>query len=349
MGQMYTNDVHFTKFYPMISRAEVPDTLIELIQDISIPSKLHLDNAKELTSGKMGDLLRKFLIQSTQSEPYSPWQVRAELCICGIKKSVGESLDRMGAPRCLWDYCARYHSVVRNLPAHPTYRLHGCTSHEIVTGRTPNILEYLDYAWYETVCYYDQEARFPEPRRNLAKWFGAAHRVGQTLCYQLLSASGRPIVGSTIQPLSRNEKKSEDIINRIKELDRMITDNISILPTQPTLEELRDIDVYAEDCQPYIPVEPNAVKPEVDDFTPEDYENLIAAEVLLPKGDILVLAMEAGRKHDENGNPVGISNTNPLLDTRVFNIQFHDGHTEEYAANSIIENIYSQLDPNGEC
>jgi hypothetical protein len=50
MGQMCINDVHFTKFYPIMSKAEAPDTLIELIQDISIPSVLHSDNAKEWTS-----------------------------------------------------------------------------------------------------------------------------------------------------------------------------------------------------------------------------------------------------------------------------------------------------------
>jgi len=44
----------------------------------------------------MGDLLRKFWIRGTQSEPYSPWQVRAELCVNEIKKSVRGSLDHTG-------------------------------------------------------------------------------------------------------------------------------------------------------------------------------------------------------------------------------------------------------------
>ena len=81
MGQLYTNDVHFTKFYPMHQKSEVADTLVQLMQDVWIPSDLHSDDAKELTQGKMGNLLRKFWIKPSQSEPYSPWQVRAELCI----------------------------------------------------------------------------------------------------------------------------------------------------------------------------------------------------------------------------------------------------------------------------
>jgi hypothetical protein len=81
MGQMFTNDVHFTKFYLMRAKSEAPDALISFMQDIGIPSALHSDDAKELTQGHMGELLRKFWLKGTQSEPYSPWQVRTELCI----------------------------------------------------------------------------------------------------------------------------------------------------------------------------------------------------------------------------------------------------------------------------
>jgi hypothetical protein len=169
MGQLYTNDVHFTKFYPMHQKSKVADTLTQLMQDVGIPSDLHSDDAMELTQGRMGDMLKKFWIKPSQSEPYSPWQVQAELCILEIKKAVRMSLDRTQAPRRLWDCCTRYHSEIRNLTAHPIFRLEGRTPYEIVCGRTPDILEYLDNTWYETVWYYDQEANFPEPRRKMAK------------------------------------------------------------------------------------------------------------------------------------------------------------------------------------
>jgi hypothetical protein len=88
MGQLYTNDLDFTKFYPMKRKSEAPDTLVSFMQDIGIPTELHSDDAKELTQGKMADIARQFWIRTTQSEPYSPWQVRAELCIREIKKAV---------------------------------------------------------------------------------------------------------------------------------------------------------------------------------------------------------------------------------------------------------------------
>ncbi len=88
--------------------------------------------------------------------------------------------------------------------------------------------------------------------------------------------------------------------------------------------ELQDVD-YDND-QPYIPLEPDAERMEADDYTPEECDNLIAAEVLLPKGDILVPATVVGRKRDHSGQPVGTSNPNPILDTRVYNVQFSNGH-----------------------
>jgi hypothetical protein len=54
-----------------------------------------------------------------------------------------------------------------------------------------------------------------------------------------------------------------------------------------------------------------------------------------------------GRKRDVDGNPVGIANSNPILDTRMHEVQFPDGHTESYVANVIVENMYAQVDHEG--
>jgi hypothetical protein len=87
--------------------------------------------------------------------------------------------------------------------------------------------------------------------------------------------------------------------------------------------------------------------PEADAFDAQTYDQYILAEVMIPKGDNLVTAKVLGRKHDHDGNPIGIGHSNPLLDTRIYKVQFPDGHTEEYAANAIAENIYSQVDEEG--
>jgi hypothetical protein len=267
------------------------------------------------------------------------------LCIRELKKAVRYTLDKTGVPRRLWDYCTIYHFELRNLIAHPVYKLHGCMPYEVVTGCTPDISEYLDYSWYKTIWYFDQHADFPEPYRKMAKWLGVAHRVGQALCYYILPASGILIVPSTIQALTRIEKDSETTIRQIIELDHQIKDNISLLPTQDVPQEL--LDVNDDDYVPYLPVEPEAEKPDAEDYTPQEFDSLISAKVLLPKGNVLLPATVIGRKRDHTGQPLGTSNTNPMLDTRIYNVQFGDGHIKEYAANVMAGNIYSQLDPNG--
>jgi hypothetical protein len=186
--------------------------------------------------------MKKFWTRGSQSEPYSARQVRAELCIREMKKAVRHTLKRTRASKRLWYYCTLYHSELRNFTPHPHFKLHGRIPNEIVTGYLPDISEYLDYSWYETVWYHDQDAPFPETRRKLAKWLGVAHHVGQALCYYILPESGRPIIRSTIQAFTRAEKESEEILNKVKALDRSIKDNIDTLPVLDISIELQDVD-----------------------------------------------------------------------------------------------------------
>jgi hypothetical protein len=241
----------------------------------------------------------------------------------------------------LWDYCTIYQCELCNLIAHPLYQLNGRTPYELVVGRTPDISEYLDFSWYDNVWYYDQDAPFPTERRKLAKWIGVAHRVSQALCYYLLPANGIPIVRSTIQALTDEELRSENAKHQIRQLNQHIMEKIGDVDLADIPLELRDeYDVFE-------PVEPEACKPEIGDFSPNSYDALISVELLLPKGDVLLPAKVIGRKRDSDGNPVGMAHPNPIVDTRVYEVVFHDGHVEEYAANVIAENMYAQVDAEG--
>ena len=43
------------------------------------------------------------------------------------------------------------------------------------------------------------------------------------------------------------------------------------------------------------------------------------------------------RKRDADGNPIGKANANPLLDTRLYKVEFPDRDVREYAANVIAD------------
>jgi hypothetical protein len=49
-----------------------------------------------------------------------------------------------------------------------------------VAGKTPDITEYMEFAWYEPIFYYE-DLPFPDSRRVIARWLGVAHRVGLAL------------------------------------------------------------------------------------------------------------------------------------------------------------------------
>jgi hypothetical protein len=51
------------------------------------------------------------------------------------------------------------------------------------------------------------------------------------------------------------------------------------------------------------------------------------------------------RKWDKDGNPIGLANANPILDTREYTFTFEDGDETVLNANLIAEEIYAQCDP----
>jgi hypothetical protein len=59
------------------------------------------------------------------------------------------------------------------------------------------------------------------------------------------------------------------------------------------------------------------------------------------------LGIITARKHNLHGNPVGRGHSNPIFDTRIYQVEFPDGYTREFSTNVIAQNLYSQLDNKG--
>jgi hypothetical protein len=60
-----------------------------------------------------------------------------------------------------------------------------------------------------------------------------------------------------------------------------------------------------------------------------------------------VLSNSSNASNDAEGKPVGLSNTNPLLDSREYDVEFPDGSVDVLTANTIAESLYSQVDQEG--
>jgi hypothetical protein len=83
------------------------------------------------------------------------------------------------------------------------------------------------------------------------------------------------------------------------------------------------------------------------EIMPEIGDNYLSAELMLPKGSVMVKGHVTACKRDRGGNPVGHANDNPILDTRSCILDFDDGDQTELTANMIAESLYLQCDPNG--
>ena len=85
-----------------------------------------------------------------------------------------------------------------------------------------------------------------------------------------------------------------------------------------------------------------------DEYTSEAYNEYLAAEVVLPHGGMSARAKVTVRKCDAMGRPIGKkAPAQPMLDTRMYEIEFPDSLTEAIMVNLIAENLYSQVDAEG--
>jgi len=241
------------------------------------------------------------------------------------------------------------------LTAQPLFSLHGRTPFKMVTGNTPDISEYLAFEWYQPVYYFDQTA-FPEQREIKGRWIGVAHNVGQAMCFGVLPQSGMPIARTTVRAITEAELQMDRVRQELECFDASIKAKIgdhlideSDLSFEVDSRELVMAlqEASEEDDGHYKAMEPEADRPEIDDYDEEMYDKLLSAEVSLPRGDFQFIRRVIGRKRDAEGRPVGRSNTNPILDTRVYEVEFPDGTINEYAANILAEALYAQVDVDG--
>jgi hypothetical protein len=76
-------------------------------------------------------------------------------------------------------------------------------------------------------------------------------------------------------------------------------------------------------------------------------DTLINTEVLLQAGNSAAIAKVMQRCVDDEGKVVGNYDSNPLLNTMMYECEFGDGTTKAYAANTIASNIYQESNADG--
>ena len=76
-------------------------------------------------------------------------------------------------------------------------------------------------------------------------------------------------------------------------------------------------------------------------------DNYLNAEISVPRGGTLSKGRVIARKRDKDSNPIGLANTNPILDTCEYTFTFDDGDETVLNVNLIAEAMYAQCNPDG--
>jgi len=90
----------------------------------------------------------------------------------------------------------------------------------------------------------------------------------------------------------------------------------------------------------------NGDVPEADDvFDPDSYDQYLNMELTIDRGgEHPEFARVTKRLKDHRGNPIGTANNNPILDTRMYEVEYADDHKQALSANVIAENLFTSVD-----
>jgi len=360
---IFTDGKGFDAVYPFNSKAHYPERLMSFIHDYGVMKTLVTDGASEMQKGKGQAIANEYHINLKVSVPYSPWQNAAEGSVRENKRFTRRKLHQTGAPKRLWSFTSKWGAALRRLTALDIPELEGRTPYERVTGATPNITPYAMFEWYQPVYFHQPVAGYPHQKREIGRLIGVADNCTDELAYVVLPKSGKIQIRKAVWALEIGSENNLTVQAELLELDKGInerygdhtlklnrakgvtTETLDSEPEElpPPPPELFE----GDEDDPIEPFEPNEKSQEADLFTPEAMDEYLNAELLLPHGDAMQRARILRRKRDESGLPIGRRHSNPILDTREYEVEFPDGATDIVTTNLIAENLLSQVDDEG--
>ena len=258
---------------------------------------------------------------------------------------------RTGAPKRLWCYASNRVAGIHRVTASDIPSMEGRTPEEAVTRSTPDITA------YGTIHLFNSSRK---KRKKSKSFFLGVHKsCVDELAYCVMASSGKVVVCTSAWALSKDNNLNPVIQGNLEELRKNVVDKVGFisdvtfdLPEVP--DDLLDEDDY--DTPPMIAVDDNALAKNVDNFTPEAYDEYLTVNVKLSNsGEIMFkrsmwnahVCYRSNRKLDVDGKRYDRRNSNPMLDTRLYKVEFVDGSVETVTAHLIAENLYSQVDEEG--
>jgi hypothetical protein len=176
------------------------------------------------------------------------------------------------------------------------------------------------------------------------------------MAYSIITRTGKVIMRKAMWGITEEELSTDAIQEQLNSLDESIKKRIrnQIKNDKAACEPGFDhedtpeglFDNEEEPIAETIELELSA--PEADEYTLEAYDEYLMAEVVLPHGGESARVKVTMWKCNALGRPIGVKAPGqPMLDTRMYEVEFPDGSMEVVMANLIAENLYSQVDAEG--
>jgi hypothetical protein len=356
-GQVFSNGTFFAEIYPMARKKDAGQALKTFVLELGVPEELTVDGSKQQTmpGTEFMKCCRRNDIKAHRIEPERPNQNPAEGVIWEVRRRWFRTMIRKRVPRKLWDYGVRWTTQVIQRTSTQAGGLRGACPMEEVTGKTVDMIsEYLDFGFYNHISYKENAGL---GRTAIGRWLGVSHRVGGLMSYWVLMQAGTVISRTTVQRITNLEKQTDEVKQSISEYDAEIIcrfkeeEDLNYDGAKPNPEDWSE---YLENDPDFQEEFDNIVNdpsvPEADDeFTPDVFnDTYMNMELAIPRdGYGPEFAKVTRRLSDKNGVPIGKANSNPILDTRMYEVEYTDGHKASLAANAIAANMFAQIDNEG--
>ena len=96
----------------------------------------------------------------------------------------------------------------------------------LLNGDTIDLSEYLDFDFYNTVCYW--ETLSGEKGETLpGRWLGISHCIGTGMCYWILNKNGNTISRSTVHYITKEDCQDSKMKETLTSFDNTIKEKLS--------------------------------------------------------------------------------------------------------------------------
>jgi hypothetical protein len=343
----------FVRAFKLKKEKEAREALSLLFHRDGVPNVMVMDGSNAQVEGEFRRKLCDAGCHIKQTEPQIQSSNMGEGAVRGLKKGVGRQRLRSGFPKRFWGDCIIREAYVRSHTSLDIYGLEGQVPESKIKADTVDISTIAEYAWYEWVTFSNTAAKFPMSKIQLGRDMGAAIDIGHAMTRKILKQNGSFMYRSSVRPLTQDEIQSPtekkerevfDIAIEKKFGPDMNKDDFQNDPdyadfVTPTYDFYEDDELFPSKM------------PDIDDIKEEHdvdtYDQYVGAHVRVPIGDEIRYGKVVWRKCELDGTVRGRANAKSMLDTRTYEIEFHDGRSDEYTANMIAENMYAQCDIEG--